>query len=303
MEVTGPAPVQRRGAVVVLAPDEEAGAATATPLRDLAPCRIFTDVHKCAQHLAAEDRKLQAQCAEHERIVDEWRTRGTPLVPQILQHWALQAGSAPAGLLLVDTETAQHAAEILPRLHQWSGSRLLVSREPADPVAAEPLANRLVDEHLHKSAVDYLTRLRERVLDACCSAPRRMQQAWASTLEADQLALLGSPDVAQDLQFYCRLNFRESILVGHPFGIVGITRSETLAFVQLAPVSRLEAMASTASGLGWGSATCADIRAGRVLLDADLEQSMGHDASRASPAEAFSLGSSGTLLAAVRRLL
>jgi len=293
-------PFQRRGTVVVLALDEDEAAAVATLVRDLAPCRIHTQPEQLGRLLAEEERQLHVLRARHERIVQAWREEATPLVPQIVQLWRARSEAAPVAVVLVDAASAAEASHLLPHVRPWSGTRLLLT--PGTALAAGPGLGAAADVQLPKGAPDHLPQLRQWVMEACHAAPEPLQLVWREALQPAQRALLDGGGVARDLQFYGRENFRESIVIGEPFGIIGITRSETLAFVQLCAVDDLAAMAAAAAAAGMAADVAEDVRAGRMLVDLDLQRSLGHGAERATPVEAFSLGGGGTLLAAVRRL-
>ena len=80
--------------------------------------------------------------------------------------------------------------------------------------------------------------------------------------------------------------------------ILGVDAEGRVSWLQLETSAGLAELAELAEAAGLGAAAADDIRAGRTLVDLELQQALGHPGStRHKPA--FSIGHQGGLLAAL----
>ena len=87
------------------------------------------------------------------------------------------------------------------------------------------------------------------------------------------------------------------MVIGDPFGVLGVDEAGVATWLQLEPVCELAAVAELAAGHGACAEEVRQIKAGENITNAKLHQALG-DASAARVLPAFSIGSSGTLIAA-----
>ena len=154
----------------------------------------------------------------------------------------------------------------------------------------------LIDQFVPKQASDFRNRL-VAAIEALLEKPdSRYNQIWHSTLEPAQIELLRDKSIGDDLYCFVATNFVEYMVIGDPFGILGVDEAGIATWLQLEPVSELETLAELAAAHGACAEEVRQIQAGESVTNARLHQSLG-DASAARVLPAFGIGNSGTLLA------
>jgi hypothetical protein len=293
----------RAGTVVLLDDDPDFLVTLGQHLRRTATCTAFTDAESALAFVRREQLATETELAAQQRIVDAFRTRQEPLIPQILAHWAMRTHVGPASVIVIDHDLGgRYATDFLRPLSAWSGKRLLISGGASNTVAIAAFNERLIDSYLPKAGQSFFQELSETV-DNLLHRPRPgVDDMWLATLNTEQLVALRQPEVASELAFYCRANFTEWVVIGEPFGILGRTRDNGIAFVQLALRSQFNELADIAEAEEMSIETCEEIREGRVLVDFDLQRTMGN-MFPATVEAASSVGGRGNLLAAVRRVM
>ena len=129
----------------------------------------------------------------------------------------------------------------------------------------------------------------------------RYHQIWAATLSPEQQAILREPSVAEDLANFASRTFAEWVVIGDPFGVLGLSHGGVPFWLQLEPTTGLPALARVAEMQGAGAEDVSHIREGRCVYDAALLKSLG---SRKAPSATpgFYIGDAGILLAAIHRI-
>lgn len=90
----------------------------------------------------------------------------------------------------------------------------------------------------------------------------------------------------------------EHVVIGQPFGILGMDGDGRVSWLQLEFASGLAELAELAESQGMKTAAADDIRSGRTLVELELQQALGQPGlARQIPAS--SIGHEGTLLAAL----
>ena len=125
----------------------------------------------------------------------------------------------------------------------------------------------------------------------------RYSQIWHSTLKPAQVEILRDKSIVDDLYCFVTTNFVEYMVIGDPFGVLGLDEDGVATWLQLEPVSELAALAELAAAHGARAEEVRQIQAGESITNARLHQALG-DASAARVLPAFTIGSSGTLIAA-----
>ena len=126
----------------------------------------------------------------------------------------------------------------------------------------------------------------------------RHAQTWRVTLSPEQNALLRVPSIARDLMAFAARRWVEHVVIGDPFGVLGLDASGKASWLQLESRQGLTALAELAELEGAPPAALEEIRAGRGLAALELSLS---PAPR-SPVElvsAFPLGQDQALVGAV----
>ena len=87
-------------------------------------------------------------------------------------------------------------------------------------------------------------------------------------------------------------------MIGQPFGILGMDADGQVSWLQMETSTGLAELAELAEAAGLDGAASEDIRAGRTLVDLELQQALG-DPGPPRHKPAFSIGHQGGLLAAL----
>ncbi|TFY98949.1 response regulator [Ramlibacter humi] len=258
--------------------------------------RLFTQPRECIAALQSEVPFWEADAWTQQQLVDQWRA-GKPLVPQILDYWSRQTERfALTRLFVVDfSMPGMDGLQVLGELIDWPGARVLLTGQADDQVAINAFNAGLIEQFVPKQTADISRHFIE-VAERLLATPHTQHaQTWRATLNPDQLAFVRDPGVSRDLARLAASRWVEHVLIGDPFGILGLDAAGSASWLQLEPTAGLHALGEIAQFEGMDAATVADIRAGRKLANLEVAQSL-----RLAPSlgDATPLGSKGALLGA-----
>jgi hypothetical protein len=186
----------------------------------------------------------------------------------------------------------------LGELVDWPGSRVLLTGQADEQVAVRAFNRGLIDQFIAKQTADISRRLVEAV-DHLLSTPNaRHAQIWRATLSAEQNALLRVPSLGRDLGAFASKRWVEYVMIGDPFGVIGMDASGHVSWLQLETRDGLKAMAELAEIEGVPPRDRDELRHGRKLANLELRQAFG----RNTPIQlnpAFTLGEEANVLGAV----
>ncbi len=259
--------------------------------------RLFVQPRECMARLQQELPFWEADAWSQQELVDQWRA-GRPLVPQVLAYWArsqravLVHPGLHGGLLDAGAWTA---CRCWTEMGEWPGARVLLTGQADDQVAIDAFNGGLIDQFIPKQTGDIGQRLHD-VVERLMAAPHSTHaQTWRATLKPEQLALLRGPGVDRDLASLAAGRWMEHVVIGDPFGVLGLDAAGRAGWLQLETAASLPVLAEMAQLEGLDAATVAGIRAGSQLASVEVSQSL-----RQPPqvAAAVPVGNDGKLLAA-----
>ncbi|MGH6627731.1 MAG: response regulator [Burkholderiaceae bacterium] len=262
--------------------------------------RLFLRPQDCINHLQQEPPLWEADAWEQQQIIDQWRERGTPLIPQILRYWARHSERyALAQVCVVDySMPAMNGLQALGELVDWPGLRVLLTGQADELIAVKAFNQGLIEQFITKQAPDVSRRLIDAIQQLQATASGRHSQTWRATLGPTQHALLRVPSVARELAEVVARRWVEYVVIGDPFGILGMDADGRVGWLQLEPVKGLNELAELAEAAGVGPQALAEIRQGKKLADLELRQALG----RKTPPDltpAFPIGREESLLGAL----
>lgn len=261
--------------------------------------KLFQRPSDCIAHLLQEPPFWEADAWNQQQLISLWR-EGKPLIPQILAYWSRYTERyALSRVCVVDfSMPGMDGLQVLAELGDWPGSRVLLTGQADEQVAVRAFNRGLIDQFIPKQTQDISRRLVEAVEHLLFSAHARHAQIWRSTLTQEQSALLRGAGVDNWLAAFCARNWVEHVVIGAPFGVLGMDAGGHIAWLQLETRQGLDALAELAEVAGVAPAAVTEIRSGARLADIELRQALS---STQPPAlvEAFPIGDGGALLGAL----
>ena len=261
--------------------------------------KLYLRPQACINQLQQEPPLWEADAWAQQEIIDNWRA-GSPLIPQILQYWAAQHQRYDLSQVCVFDYAmpGMDGLQALSELTDWPGGRILLTGQADEHVAVSAFNRGLIDQFIAKQTPDisqHLISVVQRMLDR---PQLRHSQTWRAALTQPQHALLQVPSVARQLTSVAANQWVEHVVIGQPFGILGMNAEGLVSWLQLEPASGLAELAELAESQGMDAVCAADIRSGRQLVNLELQQAL----KRPGPprmAPAFSIGHEGSMLAAM----
>lgn len=248
--------------------------------------------------MQSEPARWEADAAQQLQMIDRWR-QGQPLLPQVLRYWATQPERYRlAQICVVDyAMPGTDGLSVLNTLLDWPGSRVLLTGQADEQIAIQAFNNGLIDQFVPKQATD-ITRHLLGVLRRLAQAPHpRLNTLWRAVLRPHQISLLQIPSVAQWLRDYTHHQWVEYVVLGEPFGLLGLDARGGAHWLQLEPTASLADLAELAASAALGMDVVQAVRDGRRLAAVELHQQLGlRGAVRTAPAT--SIGEDGLLMAA-----
>jgi CheY-like chemotaxis protein len=261
--------------------------------------KLFLRPLECINYLQQEPPFWEADAWNQQQLIDHWR-EGKPLLPQILGYWSKYTERyALTRVCVVDySMPAMDGLQALGELVDWPGSRVLLTGQADEQVAVRAFNRGLIDQFIAKQTPDISRRLIEAVEHLLGTPNARHAQTWRVTLTPEQNALLRIPSVSRDLANFAAKHWIEHVVIGDPFGVLGMDAMGNVSWLQLETADGLRALAELAELEGVKPAGLQDIREGRRLADLELRQALG----RSQPVElntAFTVGEDAGLLGAL----
>ena len=254
--------------------------------------RLFQRPVACIAVLQEETQRWEADAWAQQEIINRWRD-GSPLIPQILQYWR-DDGIARFGLTrvcVVDyAMPSMSGLRGLSELTDWSGSRVLLTGRADEQLAVSAFNRGLIDQFVAKQSPLIRQRLTDAIQGLRHLPYARHQEAWRATLTREQHALLCDPAISRELEdLALKQGWIEHVVIGAPFGVLGLDRQGGVGWLQLEPAEKLNELAEMAESQGWDEPTVQAIRSGKKLVDLELQLALGAS-QQPQPHQAFAMG-------------
>ena len=241
--------------------------------------RLLLQPVRCIELLQKEIIAREADVWTQQEIINHWHS-GASLIPQILQYWQRSGDTrfALAEVCVVDyAMPAMSGLQVLGELAQWHGSRILLTGRADEQLAVSAFNRGLINQFISKQSPDIRTRLTG-AIEALCGRPdARMEQIWRTTLSHQQHEWVCDPPVAHALQALVHAQgWVEYVVIGAPFGMLGLTADGTASWLQLEPADKLSELAELAQSQGCDAQSVQDICSGTRLVDLELQLALGN---------------------------
>jgi CheY-like chemotaxis protein len=261
--------------------------------------KLFLRPTECINYLQQEPPFWEADAWHQQQLIDNWRD-GKPLIPQILGYWSKYTERhALTRVCVVDySMPGMDGLQALGELVEWPGSRVLLTGQADEQVAVRAFNHGLIDQFIAKQTPDISRRLIDAVEHLLATPNPRHEKTWRVTLRPEQNALLRLPSVGRDLGVLAAKHWVEYIVMGDPFGVLGLDASGRVSWLQLETADALKGLTELATLEGVPPSGLKDILQGRKLADLELRQALGRPGAP-ELAQAFPIGQDGALLGAL----
>ncbi|MBA2962525.1 MULTISPECIES: response regulator [Ramlibacter] len=233
--------------------------------------RLFARPTDCIAKLREEPPFWEADAWNQQQLVDHWRA-GRPLVPQILDYWARSTERyALSRACVVDfSMPGMDGLQVLSELQDWSGARVLLTGQADEQVAVDAFNRGLIEQFIAKQMPEMSRHLVQVVQRLMTTPHPRHAQTWRATLRPEHHALLRDAAVAQELGALASRRWVEHVVIGEPFGVLGLDAAGFASWLQLETPAALPALAEMAESARLPADAVEDIRAGRKLANLEL---------------------------------
>lgn len=261
--------------------------------------KLFMRPAECINHLQQEPPFWEADAWNQQQLITEWR-EGKPLIPQILAYWSKYTERyALTRVCVVDySMPGMDGLQALGELMDWPGARVLLTGQADEQVAVRAFNRGLIDQFIAKQTPDISRRLIDAVEQLLATPNARHEQTWRVTLNPEQNAMLRAAAAARDLKAFAAKHWIEHVVIGQPFGVLGMDTAGRVSWLQLETRDGLHALAELADLEGVPAAGLEAIRHGHKLADLELRQALGREKGP-QLAPALPIGQEGMLLGAL----
>lgn len=260
---------------------------------------LYSRPHTFIERMREEPARWEADLSQHLRMIDRWR-HGHALLPQVLHYWAVN----PARYQLAQTCVVDYAMpgtnglQVLDTLLDWPGSRILLTGQADEQIAIQAFNGGLIDQFIPKQTSDITGRLLSALIKLTYTPHPRLNTLWRAVLQPAQQSVLQVPSVAQALQQLAQQRWIEYVVLGEPFGVLGLDAQGHCQWLQLEPAHALADMIELAHTAGLDADVMRAMQAGQLLPAVELHQQLNlRGPIRTAPA--FALGGDGLLNAAL----
>lgn len=246
-----------------------------------------------------EPARWESDAGLHLHMLERWR-QGHRLLALVLDYW----GSAPSRYQLAQTCVVDFAMpglnglKVLEALVDWPGSRILLTGQADEQIAIHAFNNGLIDQFIPKQTADIAARLMTTLIKLARTPHPRLNTVWRTALQSHHQALLEEPSVTEALLSRARERWVEYVVLGDPFGMLGLNAEGGCEWLQLEPVAGLGDVAELARTAGLGFDVVRAIQSGTLLPAVELHQHLGLSGPvRTEPA--FAVGDDSRLVGAL----
>lgn len=249
-------------------------------------CQYFQKPQRCIDYLLAQVPRWQTQKLAMAKLVANSEAPGSLLEGLTSHLYASHARFELATVLVVDYQMpAMNGLAVLEQLKLWPGKRVLLTGQADEQLAVDAFNRGLIDHFIPKHAPNSLERLVTVVSVLRSEGAGRSGEALQLKLSSAQQQLLTNPDFAAAVNAQAKSSgWVEHAIVPEPFGVLGITATGQMQWLQLETTASLKELAEMLVEAGHPAALSEQVRAGTHLLAVELPVGILQGGAAANPA-------------------
>lgn len=175
-------------------------------------------------------------------------------------------------VLVVDySMPSMNGLDMLRKLGPWPGRKILLTGAADATVAIQGFNEGLIQKFLPKDTPnlnEQIRKINDEMHENVCA---HLGQLLYNTLSRPQVELLSNPTVVSGLEMQIEdLEWVEYVTVGHPFGLLGMSNSGPLQWLQIETEETLSELAALALDFGMDEKDAREIRLGASLINTEL---------------------------------
>ncbi|MDF2461976.1 MAG: response regulator [Ramlibacter sp.] len=223
--------------------------------------------HAVIEHVTANAKLCEEDASRQQQLIVESVRDGVSLIDAILKYWA----NTPERYAITNTVVtdyfmpAMNGLEMLRRLDGWQGARVLLTGQADEQVAVHAFNLGLIDQYISKSLEHLAKRVIDAIRDLSVHAHPRFEHIWRTLLTDVQAAAIQDPAVAKGLHEFVDGRWVEYMVMGRPFGILGLSSTGVPGWLQLESPETLAEAAEIALDAGVDGPSVEEVHAGGKL--------------------------------------
>jgi len=182
------------------------------------------------------------------------------------------------GVLIVDYNMpGMDGLEVLRRLQGCPSRRVLLTGVADAEVAVRAFNSGLIQKFIPKNTPNLYKEVRRTSEELHLSVCEHLGHLMRATLKSDQIALLHDPKVVKALwdKVIDDLDWMEFVVVGEPFGLLGMSHHGPLQWLQIETTETLQALSQAVQDQGFPDADVRALQDGHAICVSEVRMQMG----------------------------
>lgn len=253
--------------------------------------RLFDEPNGLIDSMMADNLVFADETWQHQSILDKTKG-GESAISQMLHYWradGIKRYSTTRVFVVDYSMPALTGLEVLERLEQWPGARLMLTGQADEMLAVTAFNKGLIHQFVPKQTKDLARRLIDTIQSLMEMPLGDLGKIWLNNLTREQLSLVRDPAVSNWLFSLVKAQgWVEYVVIGAPFGILGLTAEGMVGWLQIEhhESSRsLDELADVVNALNLTAEQMQGVKSGQLVVDFELQLALRSEgALRTAPA-------------------
>ena len=239
--------------------------------------RLFDEPNALIDSMLADNMVFADETWQHQSILEKIKG-GESAIAQLLEYWQADGVKrySTTRVFVVDySMPALTGLEVLERLEQWPGARLMLTGQADEMLAVTAFNKGLIHQFIPKQTKDLARRLIETIQSLMEMPLGDLGKIWLNNLTREQLGLVRDPAVANWLVSLVKAQgWVEYVVIGAPFGILGLNADGMVGWLQIEhheSARSLEELADVVNTLDLTPEQVQGVKAGQLVVDFELQ--------------------------------